>query len=247
MAAYDPFTHRKKIPNFPSVFGGSVGTSGWQQTSQDDATNIGNKYRTPGARAGSVSFPNAIPPMPDAANETDAALTGQIPIPEVSPAGSPQLQTDSLGQDLTPDNIDDTSHAGNLISQLDEIQKSIDSIGQPADNQGGQVMDDTSASHMTPVDSRPADRSWMFQPKDGWDGPRTGSGNYAPAPVQFNDTNSDEWGNTGMDQRPQNNGPAPSTQRYYERALNRAESGNRSDARRVRRLDLRINGRPTNG
>lgn len=143
--------------------------------------------------------------------------------------------------------FDDHQFAAQAMDDFDSIQASLDGVTPPAQQQPDpEPYVNVNPAYQTPIGERPRDRSWMFEQRPGWDTATTGSRNYKPAPVTFNNTNSSNWGTTALDKRPGNNGPAASTVRFYQRALDRAQAGSRSDVRRVNRLPLRINTRPTN-
>ncbi len=251
--AYDPFTHRKKIPPFPSIYAPSdtkaataqmprivppgvkpVG-SGWETPTSKDVGAIEDKYATPGIR-----LTGQLPPIPDLASPMQTA------IPEIPTTAPIPPAPTSFG--LQQDDTDDAGFAGGIMSEFDTLFKSVMAIGEPqgeSDRAPGaytpegrymgpppktapmpNIMTDESGkelSPMSPITSRPS---------GSWNTP-------------FNKTGTADWG-TSLDERPQSNGPAASSVRYYERAMARAQGGSRPDANRINRLDRRINARPTN-
>lgn len=240
--AYDPFTHRKKIPPFPSVFGGTVGFQGPKNSvpGGDYKTPFGPVSKKEGT-GGLMAQYESLPEFPQTGAQGPAGdALPDVPIPGM---GGLSPLVPALSPPGTDSHLDDTTHASNLISELDDIWKSISGTAETqwdkhekSYTQPGPSMDYLDPSKMSPIGARPRDRSWMFQP--------IGS---SPAPVTFNKTDSDQWGTTMLDKRPQSSGPAASSVRYYERAMERAQGGNKTDANRIRRLDQRINARPTDG
>lgn len=253
---YDPFSMRKKkTPDFPSVFGGRPGRKpiGFdsEATGQVGATNIGNFYRTPGTPQSNDAF-GVVPDFPADAMGAQGPIGVAAAIPEFPNAqggwqkGTPIPPVDGApAVDKDGDGIPDAQFASDIIGQMDQLLKSIDSPGSQSGASEQEPQAGSDPAETNPADAQ-RDRSWMFQPRDGWDGPKRGGGNYTPAPVTFKETQSSDWG-TALDRRPERSGPAASTVRYYERAQARAEGGGKADRERINRLRLRINGRPTNG
>lgn len=242
---YDPFTHRKAIPPFPTIFGGQPGKASGVKPVQPGWEMPFQHVTQPSGKA------PAVPDFPAEADGQEA--WGGTPIPEFPSAanGWQQLVSGSpLAAPEQPAEVDDMTRARGIIGELDDLWKSL-----------GGTEEETGAAHTEypigpamsdephtdePIGPTTEDRSWMFEQKEGWDRPKTGGGNYTPAPVVFQNSPSGGFGNTALDKR-QRQGPAASTVRYYDRALARANAGNRNDQRRINRLDQRINARPTNG
>lgn len=238
--AYDPFSQRKKIPDFPSVFS----VNGWTGAEKPVAPRT---YQTPYGQVGSSSEVASPPPLPP-----DSTAMQNQPVPPMPDAGAPDnpevplSPLDAGGQDgqqqpQQPDMHPDISHANDIIGQFDDIARMIDSIGQPQDAvPSGDV--DHPYPHTESIGPGTPDRSWMFRGSAGMGSNtpapvtfnHTASGDWGTGAVQFNDTQSDDWGSTtqGATYQPR----AASTQRFYDRAELR---GSRADQQRLRHLNLR--------
>lgn len=234
--------------------------AGYQQAGRSDLVRIASQYRgTPSGMPADYADPRRVagssdfrtvsanpdiqplnPNMPTLAGEPvptgsagpvgaqSPSLTSaeQAENPNLGPGGmdeigamtAPALLTgNSRPNDPTHPQLDDTSHARGVI---DEFQSILDDVN------GGSDADQPTSS--APPASYPTSPT-SDRPNGWWNTP-------------FNKTGTAAWG-TGLDERPESSGPAPSSQRFYQRALDRAQGGSKSDINRINRLDRRINGR----